>query len=215
MWPRRSPVQVRPTTPFFDSPPIQPSDSGVFYFYAKPLVVKGFAKTPPSRRFLRREPSPGGRARKINEKRPKFSGRLEQATSPRRSRRIDLMKSTPPRYSCFSSFWNFCFTFASVSSFLSREQMLLSGICKSDIQCQNCKEFLPPVCKTRWTFAAGSCIFSMDGGGDHLIVYGLNPSENGCLVFINTSNTFKFISNLIPRFFCNNTTSNSSIFATR
>ena len=82
--------------PSLDSPAIQPSDSGVFYFYAKPLVVKGFAKAPPSLRILRREPLPGGRAHDFNEKRPKFSGRLEQATSPGRSRRIDLTKSTPP-----------------------------------------------------------------------------------------------------------------------
>ena len=63
----------------------QPSDSGIFYFHAKPLVVKGFAKQYPISWILRREPLPGGRAHDFNEKRPKFSGRLEQATSPRRS----------------------------------------------------------------------------------------------------------------------------------
>ena len=72
-------------TPVLFSPPVQPSDSGIFCFYAKPLVVKGFAKQYPIPRILRREPLPGGLAHDFNEKRPKFSGRLEQATSPRRS----------------------------------------------------------------------------------------------------------------------------------
>ena len=58
---------------------------GHFLFYAKPLVVKGFAKQYPISWILRREPLPGGLAHDFNEKRPKFSGRLEQATSPRRS----------------------------------------------------------------------------------------------------------------------------------
>ena len=76
---------LKTITPVLFSPPVQPSDSGVFYFYEKPLVVKGFAKQYPIPRILRREPLPGGLAPDFNEKRPKFSGRLEQATSPRRS----------------------------------------------------------------------------------------------------------------------------------
>ncbi len=39
---------IKNGAPSLDSPAIQPSDSGVFYFYAKPLVVKGFAKYEPN-----------------------------------------------------------------------------------------------------------------------------------------------------------------------
>ena len=71
--------------PIFDSSPCPDLGLGFFYFHAKPLVVKGFAKQYPISWILRREPLPGGLAHDFNEKRPKFSGRLEQATLPRRS----------------------------------------------------------------------------------------------------------------------------------
>ena len=72
-------------TPFLDSLPIPTSNWAFFYFHAKPLVAKGFAKQYPIPQILRRDDLPGGRTRNFNEKCPKFSAGLEQATSPRRS----------------------------------------------------------------------------------------------------------------------------------
>jgi len=96
VWPRRPRVRVPSTTPFFDSLPIPTSAWAFFYFHAKHLVVKGFAKQYPIPRILRREPLAGGLAHDFNEKRPKFSGRLEQATSPRRSSENRLNEKHTP-----------------------------------------------------------------------------------------------------------------------